>query len=234
MSFALLPSAGLRWWSENELAHRELSVTTLARTIRDNLLRVNKAWEIVRTEAPMIIPAQMVAPGYTDDDLWSLKAEILGQGSIMRPETTSGSYAVARHLLTSHQKIRLPLCVWQVGKSFRRETNDGASASKLRFFEFTQAEWQCLYSVNTGADYRAALLPVLEKTLGWLTNRETRIVDSDRLPAYSEKTQDVEVLRGDRWTEVASISTRTDFNEDTRVLEIAVGIDRVVDIFFEE
>ncbi|MBP2445589.1 glycyl-tRNA synthetase [Rhizobium leguminosarum] len=70
----------------------------------------------------------------------------------------------------------------------------------------------------------------------------TRIVPSDRLPAYSEVTMDVEIDNGDKWMEVSSISRRTDFpqrygsqlkrgpaiDHDVLVLEIAIGLDRCV------
>lgn len=80
--------------------------------------------------------------------------------------------------------------------------------------------------------------------LGQATNRRTRVIPSDRLPAYSQTTMDVEawVEEDDRWMEVCSISRRTDFpqkvkvtnrrNEavehDVLVLEIAIGLDRCV------
>jgi glycyl-tRNA synthetase len=75
-----------------------------------------------------------------------------------------------------------------------------------------------------------------------LIHLPTRIVPSDRLPAYSETTMDVEVDNGDKWMEVCSISRRTDFpmryrtqtrkgevhEHEVRVLEIAIGLDRCV------
>ncbi len=233
MSHNILPVAGLRWWTEEELEMRDMAVKNIGRTINNALTRINRAWTFRRIEAPMLIPRSMVSPEYKPDDIWMLNAKIGDEEATMRPETTEGTYREARRLMTQSKKI-LPMCLWQVGKSYRRETNDGASASKLRFYEFTQAEWQCLYSVGTMADYRAAVLPELKNTIGWLCNAEARIVPSDRLPAYSERTDDIEVDRflGEKttWTEVASISTRTDFSDDIRVLEIAVGIDRIVDI----
>jgi glycyl-tRNA synthetase len=77
--------------------------------------------------------------------------------------------------------------------------------------------------------------------LAAVTRLPTRIVPSDRLPAYSEITMDVEVDNGDKWMEVASISRRTDFpgtvsltgksgtrQLEVKVLEIAIGLDRCV------
>ena len=69
----------------------------------------------------------------------------------------------------------------------------------------------------------------------------TRIVESDRLPSYSKQTLDIEVDNGDKWMEVCSVSTRTDFKQkanfitnqtsikkDVLVLELALGLDRCV------
>lgn len=65
----------------------------------------------------------------------------------------------------------------------------------------------------------------------------TRIVLSDRLPDYSIKTIDVEVWNGDKWMEICSCSLRKDFpakpkvrgkEQDCLVLEIAIGIDRLI------
>lgn len=72
-------------------------------------------------------------------------------------------------------------------------------------------------------------MPVHLDKISWITDREARIVPSDRLPGYSLHTDDIEVNFNGRWTEVASISTRTDF-EGAQVLEIAIGIDRLVDV----
>lgn len=241
MSKALLDqTAQLRWWSQEEIEYREDATRHLSRTIQSSLTGINRAWRFERVEGPMLVPMAMVAPGYTDDDLWTVKADIAGEAATMRPETTASSYMAARHILGSGSEKdrakKLPLCVWQVGKSYRREASDGANAAKLRFFEFTQAEWQCIYGLNTMADYREAVMPTLAEKLGWLCGKsqeKVRIVPSDRLPGYSERTDDVEILRSTgRWTEVCSVSTRTDF-EGARVLEIAVGLDRVVDIAAE-
>ncbi len=241
MSKALLDqTAQLRWWSQEEIEYREDALRHLSRTIQSALVGINRAWRFERVEGPMLVPMDMVAPGYTDDDLWTVKADIAGGAATMRPETTASSYMAARHILGSGSEKdrakKLPLCVWQVGKSYRREASDGANAAKLRFFEFTQAEWQCIYGLNTMADYREVVMPALSAKLGWLCGKspdQVRIVPSDRLPGYSERTDDVEILRDSgRWTEVCSVSTRTDF-EGARVLEVAVGLDRVVDIAAE-
>ena len=63
-----------------------------------------------------------------------------------------------------------------------------------------------------------------------VTIADTRVVDSDRLPSYSESTRDIEVRRANDWKEAASCSIRTDFSPDTRVVEMAFGLDRLVTI----
>jgi glycyl-tRNA synthetase len=73
-----------------------------------------------------------------------------------------------------------------------------------------------------------------------MINLPTRIVESDRLPSYSQVTMDIEIDNGFKWMEVCSISRRTDFprkfasrskggatrEHDVLVLEIAIGLDR--------
>lgn len=238
VSKALLPSAGLRWWTEQELAHRQVAQDTLARAISGTLHGLNSAWRFHRVEGPMLVPQSMVNPAYSGDDVFFMERTMMDQRLALRPETTAGTYMAANAMLEQLGAKILPLCVWQVGKSFRVEKSDGASASKLRYNEFTQAEWQCIYRADTKADYRAAVLPVVERAVGWLTGCATRVVPSDRLPSYSVETLDIEVLRGERWTEMCSVSLRTDFvtlttQHQLLVLEVAVGLDRVVDVAVE-
>lgn len=232
MSEAFYPSGGLRFWSQREIEFREEAVKRISSTILDTLKNVNFAWDNVRCEGPILTPSTCLSSSYDNKDVWELNAEIAGQTTYLRPETTASSYLYAQHIL-KNTKHKLPFCVWQAGKSFRRETNDGASPSKLRFFEFWQLEFQCLFASGTKTDYRAALLPVLTKETELLTGLQTRIVASDRLPEYSKETLDIEVLRKNgRWTEVCSISLRTD-NPMAECLEIAFGLDRLVCVYNE-
>lgn len=223
-------TAQLRVWLDSDLKHKEYAIEKSTDVISTTLLAMNQAWSFQKCRTPLILPNAMVSREYSERDVWKFDTS----EHTLRPETTAGSYAVARYILQT-TKVKPPLCVWQEGPSFRREASDGANAAKLRYFQFDQLEYQCIYSIDTKADYRAAVLPALAKTLAWLTNCETRICESDRLPSYSESTMDIEALKphdaSARWTEVASISTRTDFDPKFRVLEIAIGLDRVVDIY---
>lgn len=218
----------LRCWDENELEHRDLATRKIVETVRNELTSLNRAWAFRRIEAPAIIPRDLMSPEYTDDDLWALRASHDDREMVMRAETTASTYDFVRRNFP-HKALRLPSCFWQASKSYRREKQ--SRASRLRFFEFTQLELQCLYSRDSKADYRAAVMPALERSLSWLCSAESRVVPSDRLPSYSESTLDVEVRHMGSWREVASVSLRNDFREDVMNLEVAVGLDRVVDIF---
>jgi glycyl-tRNA synthetase len=248
MSEALYGFGGLRFWTEREILLRDQAVQTLHQAISGALLAMNQGWAFHRVEGPLLTPRKFISEAYTEDDIFLLQAKLGEDEAAMRAETTASSYLYAEHILKT-TRFKLPLCVWQVGKSFRRETQDGARWGTLRLNEFYQAEWQCVYAEGTMADYRAAVEPAVGEAIRKITGTpEYRIVASDRLPAYSRETRDVEVPFGQSWKsdaqdvgavttwkEMCSISTRTDFpqpsdpNQKRRVvLEIAVGLDRLV------
>lgn len=233
MSESLYDIAALRFWTEAEIETRENMIRAISLMVRKALTETNRAWVFERVEGPTLTPQTYVSDAYDDSDIYVTTAKVFGDKAVvMRPETTMSSYLYARWLMNAGKTYKAPLCVWQAGKSYRREQNDGASFSKLRLNEFYQLEFQCIYKSDSLADYRGAILDPLRAMITSLTGgKETRIVPSDRLPAYSKETLDVEILRnGARWTEVCSISQRTDFDEHHLVLEIALGLDRLVAI----
>lgn len=218
----------LRVWDEHELEHRDIATRKIVETVRNELTTLNRAWTFRRIEAPALSPRDLLSDEYTDEDLWATRVTHAEREMVLRAETTASTYDFVRTAFPQ-KALRLPACFWQAAKSYRREQQ--ARASRLRFFEFTQLEMQCLFSRETKADYRAAVMPALERTLSWLCNAESRVIESDRLPSYSESTLDVEVRHLNDWREVASVSLRKDFREDVLNLEVAVGLDRVVEIF---
>lgn len=227
MSYALYPSGQLRFWTEHEIETREWFILQNLRAVQEALWGINKAWFFLRTEGPLLTPYSHINPAYGPDDVWWTQGHISDEKAVLRPETTASSYLYAKDRMKNG--FRAPLCVWQAGKSFRRETNDGASASKLRFFEFWQQEFQCIYhSEKTKADYRPMIEAVVKSAIENATRENCRVVPSDRLPQYSEMTNDIEAFYNGRWTEMASISTRLDFDADHKVLEVAIGLDRLV------
>ena len=219
---------GLPFYSEDEIIKREYISRTVNLNIQQILLSQNKAWKFERIEAPSLIPTNLINSNYTDDDCY-----IMGD-ICLKPETTPSTYVYMTHMLESAKALP-PYCVWQISKSFRREQDQ--STKHCRFKEFYQQEYQCLYSADTKNDYQMSVIEDIAKLLRNITSLDTRIVLSDRLPSYSIKTIDIEVDNGDKWMEVASISVRTDFpykpiikgkEIECRVLEIALGIDRLM------
>lgn len=229
MSIAFAEIAQLRVWEEAELAHRDRAAAVITDTVKAELSRLNPAWKFRRIEAPCLTPRDLLSTEYSDEDLWVTPVRHADRDMVLRAETTASSYDWVRTTHNRANPLKPPFCVWQMAKSFRREKQ--SVASRLRFFEFTQLEMQCLYRSDTKADYRAAVMPELEKALSWLCRAESRIIPSDRLPGYSLSTLDVEVQHLGKWREVASVSIRNDFAEDILNLEVAVGMDRVVEIF---
>ena len=229
MSQAFYGIESLRFYDQDELEMRDIMVSRLSSTVMKTLRAVNGAWKFHRVEGPLLTPRSFVSDSYDEGDIFVTQVEKAAQKLVLRPETTKSSYLFAQHYL----KDKLPLCVWQLGKSFRVEKSDGATAAKLRFNEFYQLEFQCIYSIGTKADYREYLIPKVAREVERFAGGETRVVDSDRLPGYSESTKDIEVWFRNEWKEVASCSIRNDFSDDTRVCEIAIGIDRLVEMYSE-
>lgn len=223
MSEALYELGGLRFWNENEIELREAFTSRVIFVVRSSLLSMNSAWNFARMEGPCLSPRDKINEAYGDSDVFLTNHLAGGLPLCLRAETTASSYAYARR----HMK-KPPFCVYQAGKSFRREMNDGASASKMRFNEFWQLEFQCIYADSTMADYRSVLIPKVAAEIKRFTQRETRFVESDRLPVYSLSTIDIEAQENPEfWREMASCSIRNDYAGGMKVCEIAIGLDRV-------
>jgi len=212
---------GLLFWSEEEIEFRQLCQTTIVRAVTECLKTMNRGFEVVQVEAPLLTPRELLNPNYTDEDVWACE-----DGLVLRPETTMGSFAALPHLLDSHasRRRRMPICVWQHGKSFRREQDQPTKFMRLK--EFYQLEFQCAFNPTTGKDYSEDLIPVVRDTLAYLIGRSCRTEPSDRLPSYAEWTTDV--VCEDNDMEVCSISLRKDMLPTAKVLEVAVGTDRLI------
>ena len=109
------------------------------------------------------------------------------------PETTALSYLHAKELL--HHSLKAPLCVYQASKSFRKEQDQANKHMRLK--EFKQLEFQCIYSKTTKNDYQMSVINDIAIFVKNLLKLNTRLVYSDRLPSYSEKTIDIEVFNND-------------------------------------
>lgn len=224
---------GLITWNEKEIEARDYFTKQLILSVKESLLNANKAWSFTRIESPLLTPSELINPNYTDEDVYRVNSELT-----LRPETTIGSYEYARELIEDQFNL-LPMVVFQSGKSFRQE--QAQTLKNVRFKEFYQLEFQCLYSEDTLNDYQTVVSEDLVGIVHKLTGLPVRIVESDRLPSYSEKTIDIEVKTTHKWLEVCSISVRNDFKtqakfqtkkglkfSNIKVLEIAFGLDRLV------
>lgn len=235
----------LRFWSHEEIVQRESAIRYIELRVEALLKRTNPAWQLRRFEAPTLVPTRLISPEHlSSGDVFRFMNSNMDHFA-MRAETTASSYRILEELLTNTNdyNLKLPLCVYQVGKSYRTEKSDGATAAKLRYNEFYQMEFQCAYSSSTMKDY-FDLLPDLAKVLNsFLYNWNVEIVESDRLPVYSKKTMDLMAVHdhpgGRIEFEIASISKRTDFDMNPKlqeqykgieVFEIAIGLDRLVEL----
>lgn len=211
---------GLLFWTEKEILLREEFYRRIVYELKQSLRSQNRAFEFVQIEAPIITPNELINKNYASEDVWKIDDEFT-----LRPETTMGSYVAAKELIMTHEDIRtkLPFCIWQHGKSFRREQNQELHYMRLK--EFYQLEFQMLYSPTTMNDYSVTIIPSVSSIISNLIGMDTRIEQSDRLPDYSEHTVDVMVNKTNM--EVCSISKRKDF-QDVKNLEVAIGTDRLV------
>lgn len=211
---------GLIFWTEDEIKLRKMFEQYFTESVFNSLRRQNSAFQMVQVEAPLLTPTELINPNYTADDVYTL------DGLTLRPETTMGSFAFAKHILSGYYetKYRTPIIIWQHGKSFRREQDQPSKYMRLK--EFYQLEFQIIYAANTKNDYSLLTIPDVHKMISEMLGT-CRIEKSDRLPDYSEETIDVICEAGPIHMEVCSISKRKDL-EPYKVLEVAIGTDRCV------
>lgn len=229
MSTALYPWSAVRFWSQEEIERRDAMQARFASTIYRTLRAINPAWQMFRCEGPILTPRNLISAAYDASDIYVTNDRRADQDICLRAETTASSYAVARKMQADGMK--LPLCLWQAGKSFRTENNDGASPAKMRYNEFWQQEFQCIYRADSKADYFWPVFDALKADIKRATGKIVLSCPSDRLPAYSQRTEDIEVVLDDSTPrEVASCSIRTDYHPDFLVAEFAIGLCRLTEL----
>ena len=170
-------------------------------------------------------------------DAWAVawwKTQPQAVALALRPETTPATYAWMEQRVHREAAV-LPYCCWQLNKSFRREQDQPSKHMRLK--EFYQQEFQCVYSSDSHEDWHAFVVEPVKHIIAELTRCPARVVVSDRLPAYSVSTIDVEVWNADKWMEICSISKRIDFPDvvlkakantvrEALVCEVATSPDR--------
>lgn len=209
---------GLVFWTEKEIKLRRLLEDYFVSSLTNALKIANRGFEFAQVEAPILTPKEFIATQYTDEDVF------VTNDLVMRPETTMGSYEAAKELLDPYRdrKYKLPLVVWQHGKSFRKEQDSPFKHMKLK--EFYQLEFQILFSPQTKNDYSYVVIKCVEQMIQDMIG-SCRTEASDRLPSYSSSTTDVICTNTNM--EVCSISRRKDFPLGENI-EVAIGTDRCV------
>lgn len=236
---------GIVSWNEFEIRLRNMMSDYFYHSLKDALLKINHAWTFHQVEMPILLPQEFINHEYNDENMFHIDPIFRPDEDrfwhlYLRPETTYGSYIHAQNILTEYgTKEKLPICIWQIGKSFRLEQNQPTKFMRLK--EFYQQEFQCIYSIDTGMDYHGAIIRPVELMIRDMVLCPIKVLISDRLPKYSETTVDIEAQVDDRWLELCSISRRTDYpwtvpvnikagklECKVLVLEISIGLDRCV------
>lgn len=226
-------------WEEKDIRLKRWIEDSIKEEIKTILLSLNPRWEFFQIEAPSLIPLDLINDNYTSEDVWIQETKSdTDVKLVLKPETTTSSYIYAEYLLDNN-RVLPPFVVWQTSKSFRREQDQ--TIKHMRLKEFTQTEFQCIYSADTLNDYQERVLEPIRKMFEDIISMPCRIIESDRLPDYSLRTMDIEVWNEDKWMEICSISKRKDFTKkaifsvkskvvekELLVLEIATSSDRIV------
>lgn len=209
---------GLLFWTQEEIKLRRMFEEYFSAEILSSLKKQNAAFNLIQVEAPLLTPKDLINKGYTEENIWSFGDLVL------RPETTMGSFAYAKYILSGHNEIKQkpPVIIFQHGKSFRREQDQATKFMRLK--EFYQLEYQIIFGATTANDYSIKLYPDVLKAISNMIG-ECRIELSDRLPDYSEETTDIVCVKSEM--EVCSMSKRKDL-EGYKVIEIAIGTDRMI------
>jgi glycyl-tRNA synthetase len=215
---SLYEKNGLIFWTQEEIKLRRMFEDYFSAEILKSLRQQNAAFQLIQVEAPLLTPREFINKGYTEEDIYVF------EDLALRPETTMGSFAYAKHIMSGYNDIKQkpPVVIFQHGKSFRREQDQSTKFMRLK--EFYQLEFQIIFGATTANDYSVKLYPDVLKAISNMIG-ECRIEASDRLPDYSEETTDIVCIKSDM--EVCSMSKRKDL-EGYKVIEIAIGTDRCI------
>jgi glycyl-tRNA synthetase len=211
---------GLVVYDEYDIELREHVINSFTIKIKQILTEINPAIKMVRVETPITTPKEYLQ-SHIETNFELNKTD----EHYLRPETTRGTFECLKLMYPNSGQLRkkLPVCIWQAGKSFRNEQN--RPFGELRFKEFYQLEYQLVYPENTKVDYLnifvSQFVIYLEKVFNY---RGVFAESQEKLPHYSKRTTDIYLDNH----EIIGISDRIDF--DYPVMEIACGLDRVTNL----
>lgn len=214
---------GLVVWDEEEISLRDMFVSYFSNWLKNSIQRKNPAVSFHRCEVSQLTPTELIK--YDKEDYFQLDNELS-----LRPETTMWTYAYIKEILNPHKtKYKLPICIYQHWKSFRREQDKVQSNMRLK--EFYQLEYQFVYTKDTKDDYYWYIVKEVKDMFSKFF--DVRTEPSDRLPYYSIETTDI--INNKNNMELCSISHRTDFpniypitSKELMVVEVAIGTDRLI------
>lgn len=204
------------YFTEAEIVARECLLQNIYQILKDTWFGMNDVVKFYRVETPVLTPGSELR-GHLEAEFQMLSC----QRGYLRPEIAGGCFAAFFDMFpqVEQRQKKLPICIWQAGKSFREEINpDTMRASKLRLCEFWQLEFELICSESTQADYMGKGIEAILNHF-----RKGEIVYSEELPHYSIKTRDW-MIDG---LEVAGCSIRKDL-PGYQVHEISIGLDRLL------
>lgn len=216
---------GLIGYFEEEIFYREHLIKFISQKLKLKLEQINRAFVMMRCETPCLVNSAYIDSEYFKNSGYIFNVD--NEPLALRPETTAGIYKMAKYIMNPHHYIsyKPPFCLWQVGKSFRNEQDK--TYKHIRLKEFYQLEFEIFYTKDTKADYPKLLYPVVKDILENELYTVMKLEESDRLPRYSTKTMDI-IVDDNNNMELCSMSSRTDFDDDLKVFEISIGLDRII------
>lgn len=238
---------GFPYWTEHEIETRDrfiiankIAMQSMFSTIFRNPVAMK------RIEGPVIMPEAWLSPRYTgrEEEVYDLESPY---GSILRPETTPVTFEYIRQLMRHPSLLQTPFCIWQAGLSFRRELN--APESDVRLKQFYQQEFQIVMERSRVGEIRIdhRVVELLTHHFCNLLGTTTQWIKPTVTPRYADDAIDIEAYDPctNRYVEIVSITIRNDLDVlipsmpdppvpleqlQAVVLEIAIGLDRLVHI----
>ncbi|MGV3487738.1 MAG: glycine--tRNA ligase [Tuberibacillus sp.] len=131
----------------------------------------------------------------------------------LRPETAQGIFVNFKNVQRTMRK-KIPFGIGQVGKAFRNEITPGNFTFRTREFEQLELEFFCAPGDEENwFDYWRKFSREWLESLNMKSEHiQLRDHEPEELPHYSKGTTDIEYLFPFGWSELSSISSRTDYD----------------------
>lgn len=212
---------GFVFYNSSDIKARGIIIDMFTETLEKRLTTLNPAVRFIQVETPISTPESMLRK-HEETGFELVPVEYHKGSMYLRPETTAGTLHMLEHLypLKKQFKKRLPLVLFQHGKSFRNE--QARPFGELRFREFYQLEYQLVAAEDSMAPYFETIVDAVTAAVDQACNKETTGTVVEDLAHYAKRTTDIHI---DTY-EVAAVSERNDM-EGYLVFEASIGLDRV-------